>query len=149
MTERDYKTIVLPPKYQPKKSEKYMCAEQKAYFYRRLIERKEELKLKINESVDDINLGKRMETGGAMDDGDTATLSMDADLSIAIRERDMGSLRKIDLALESLENGTYGYSILSGDEIGIKRLMVRPLATLTVEEREEKEREEANRERRL
>jgi len=48
-------------------------------------------------------------------------------------------LRKINAALDRIENGTYGYSVVSGDEIGLNRMMARPLATMTVEEQEEYE----------
>jgi len=42
-------------------------------------------------------------------------------------------------ALERLKNGTYGYSVISGEEIGLRRLMARPVATTTQAEREEYE----------
>lgn len=38
-----------------------------------------------------------------------------------------------------MENGTYGYSVVSGEEIGISRMLARPLATMTVDEQEEYE----------
>ena len=54
-------------------------------------------------------------------------------------ERKNKLLAKLNAALYRLENGTYGYSVVSGDEIGLPRLMARPLATMTVEEQEEYE----------
>ncbi|MBQ2005785.1 MAG: hypothetical protein II219_03165 [Alphaproteobacteria bacterium] len=48
-------------------------------------------------------------------------------------------LQKVNAALDRIANGTFGYSVVSGDEIGIKRMMARPLATMTVEEQEEYE----------
>ena len=60
-------------------------------------------------------------------------------MDLRISERNNKLLQKINAALDRIENGTYGYSVVSGDEIGIKRLMARPLATMTVEEQEEYE----------
>ena len=54
-------------------------------------------------------------------------------------ERDKNLLLKIDQALERIENGTFGYSVISGDEIGLNRMLARPLATMTIEEQEEHE----------
>jgi DnaK suppressor protein len=136
---KDYKTIVLPNKYVPKKSEEYMSAEQKAFFYQMLMSQKSEIEKEMLELTDDVNLGQKLDSVGAMDEGDAATLSVDADLSIKMRERNLMALGKIDRALQRMEDETYGYSVISGDEIGLKRLMVYPYATTTIEEKEESE----------
>ena len=57
-------------------------------------------------------------------------------------ERNANLLKKIDAALERIENGTFGYSVISGDEIGLQRMLARPLATKTIEEQEEIEKNE-------
>ena len=54
-------------------------------------------------------------------------------------ERNSKLLPKINAALDRLENGTFGYSVISGEEIGISRMLARPLATMTVEEQQEYE----------
>ncbi|MDR1071383.1 MAG: hypothetical protein LBL21_01935 [Rickettsiales bacterium] len=136
---KDYKTIVLPQKYAPKKTEKYMSLEQKAFFYQMLTDQKNEVEKEIEDSTEDVNLGQKLDSVGAMDEGDAATLAIDADLSIKICERRMSQLQGIDEALQRLEDDTYGYSVVSGEEIGLKRLMIRPVATMTIEEREESE----------
>lgn len=133
---KDYKNIVLPPKYAPKKTEKYMCDEHKAFFYKMLLAEKEELERELSELEETSNLGQKLDGLGAMDEGDAATLSIEADFNIKIKERNMLQLKHIETALERLADGTYGYSIVSGEEIGLKRLMVRPVATMTIEERE-------------
>lgn len=136
---KDYKTIVLDPKYSPKKTEKYMSDEQKAYFYQMLMRQRREL----DEDGDDpetLVIGQKLDSAGAIDEGDAATLAIDTDLSIKLQERSNAVKKQIDAALARLEDGTYGYSLLSGDEIGIKRLMVRPIATITMEEKEATER---------
>ena len=60
-------------------------------------------------------------------------------MNVIIANKNQNLLQKINAALERIENGTYGYSVISGDEIGLQRLMARPLATMTVEEQEEYE----------
>ena len=60
-------------------------------------------------------------------------------MNLRMTERDNNLLKKIDAALERLENGTFGFSVISGEEIGISRMLARPLATMTVEEQEEYE----------
>ena len=60
-------------------------------------------------------------------------------MNLRMSQRDNNLMRKIDGALERLENGTFGYSVVSGDEIGLQRMLARPLATMTIEEQEEYE----------
>ena len=138
-TKKDYKTLVLPPKYVPKKTDEYMCAEHKAYFYQILMAEKKEFEDEIARMVEQPGLSQKMDAIGAMDEGDVATLSIDADMGIKIQERSSHQLNSIIKALERLEDGSYGYSVISGDEIGLKRLMARPTAVVTVEEKEEAE----------
>ncbi len=134
-TKKDYKTLVLPDKYVPKKTEKYMCVEHKAFFYQMLMAQKREMEREVVEIEEAPRLGQNLAAAGAMDEGDAATLSIEADLNVTMQERDMSALKRIDDALQRLEDGTYGYSIYSGEEIGLKRLMVRPIAVATVEEK--------------
>ena len=65
--------------------------------------------------------------------------NQDITMDLRMSERNNKLLQKINAALDRIENGTYGFSVVSGDEIGIKRMMARPLATLTIEEQEEYE----------
>ena len=60
-------------------------------------------------------------------------------MNLRMSQRDNNLLKKIDAALARMEEGTYGYSVVSGDEIGIQRMLARPLATMTIEEQEEYE----------
>lgn len=136
---KDYKTLALPDKYVPKKTEKYMSVEQKAFFYQMLMAQKAEIEDEMNESPEKVNLGQQLDSVGAMDEGDVATLSLDTDFNIKMQERNLIQLERVKAALQMLEDGTYGYSVISGTEIGLKRLMSRPIATTTVEEKEEME----------
>ncbi len=136
---QDYKTIELAPKYVPKKSEPYMCVEQLAYFYKLLSAQKEELESESNDVLNAVRMGTKNESAGVGDDSDNATMEQDVVLNLRMAGRDNMLLQKIDAALQRIENGTYGYSVISGDEIGIKRMLASPFATMTIEEREEYE----------
>ncbi len=139
MAAKNYKNIELPPKYTPKKSEPYMCPEQLAYFYNILSAQKEELTNDTDSVLSAVRLADKTESAGVGDDSDNATLEQEITMNLRMSERDNKLLAKINAALDRIENGTYGYSVVSGEEIGINRLMARPLATMTVEEQEEYE----------
>ena len=62
--------------------------------------------------------------------------------SFRTRDRERKLIRKIDEALKRIEDGSYGYCLETGEEIGIKRLEARPVATLSVEAQERRERRE-------
>lgn len=136
---KDYKTMVLDPKYRPKATEKYMSDKQKAYFYQLLLRQKQEIEDEADAENGGLALGQKLDSAGAMDEGDAATLAIDADMSIKLQERSNTVIKQIDTALDRLKDGTYGYSLISGDKIGIKRLMIRPIATMTIEEKESAE----------
>lgn len=138
----NYKKIELPPKYVPKKSEPYMCPQQLAYFYQLLTAQKEELMHDSDSVLSAVRLAEKNESAGVGDESDNATYEQDITMNLRMSERDNNLLKKINSALERIENGTFGYSVISGEEIGLSRMLARPLATLTIEEQEEHERKE-------
>ncbi len=142
MAEKNYKNIELPPKYVPKKSEPYMCPEHLAYFYQMLSAQKEELMHDTKSVLSAVRLAEKNESAGVGDDSDNATAEQDITLNLRMSERDNNLLKKINAALERIEDGTFGYSIVSGEEIGLSRMLARPLATMTIEEQEEYEKRE-------
>lgn len=139
MTAKNYKTLKLDPKYVPKKSEKYMSVEQRAYFYQLLSAQKEELEQDPNHFLNAVRLAEKNETASVGDESDNSTFEQEVAMNLKMSERHTNLIKKLDDALKRLENGTFGYSIMSGDEIGIGRMLARPLATLTIEEQEEQE----------
>lgn len=139
MAKQDYKTIELPAKYTPKKSEPYMCPEQLAYFYNILNTQKEELLSDSDSVLSAVRMAEKTESVGVGDESDNASYNQDITMDLRISERNNKLLQKINAALARMETGEYGYSIISGEEIGLKRMMARPLATLTIEEQEEYE----------
>ena len=139
MATKNYKNIQLDAKYTPKKSEPYMCPEQLAYFYHLLNTQREELLSGRDDVLSDVRMADKNETAGVGDEQDQASAEQEITMNLRMSERTDNLLRKINSALDRIENGTYGYSVISGDEIGLQRMMARPLATMTTEEQEEYE----------
>ena len=139
MAKKDFLKIELDPKYVPKKSEPYMCPEQLAYFYHVLNTQREEILNGRSDVLSDVRMAEKSENAGVGDEQDLASAEQEITMNLRMSERADNLLRKIDAAIERIENGTYGYSVISGDEIGLQRLMARPLATMTIEEQEEYE----------
>ena len=139
MAKQNYKNIELAPKYTPKKSEPYMCPEHLAYFYQLLNTQKEEIMQQNASALNSINNANKTNANITGDDSDIAVAEQENTMTLRTAERASNLLAKINAALERIENGTFGYSIISGDEIGLSRMLARPLATMTIEEQEEHE----------
>ena len=139
MAKQDYKKIELSPKYKPKKTEKYMCPEQLAYFYQLLTAQKDESLRQSESTLNSVSSKTKENSSITGDELDNATSEQETSFTLRMAERDKNLLLKINNALERIENGTFGYSIISGDEIGLSRMLARPLATMTIEEQEEHE----------
>jgi DnaK suppressor protein len=140
---KNYKTIKLDPKYIPKKTEEYMSDEQKAYFYNILNSQREDVIASIENGMSEISTNINIDSlDGANDEADSSSSTQQADNQMKFLDRNKNLLTKIETLLERLEKGTYGYSVISGEEIGLKRLLARPLATMTLEETEEVENKE-------
>jgi len=142
MAKKDYKTIELAPKYVPKKSEPYMCVEHLAYFYHLLNAQKSELLQQNADALNSVTATANAKSSVTGDESDNATAEQETNMTMRIAERSNNLLLKINSALERIENGTFGYSVISGDEIGLSRMLARPLATMTIEEQEEHEKRE-------
>jgi len=121
---------------------------QLAYFYRILTAQKEEILNKKDSVLNAVRLAEKTATFGVGDESDNATFNQDITMDLRMSDRNDKLLQKIDIALTRLENclnknldddKKFGYSIVSGEEIGLQRMMARPLATMTVEEQEEYE----------
>ena len=116
-----------------------MCPEQLAYFYNILNTQKEELESDSDSVLNAVRMAEKTEAVGVGDESDNASYNQDITMDLHISERNNKLLQKIKAALDRIDNGTFGYSIISGDEIGIQRMIARPLATMTIEEQEEYE----------
>ncbi|MDP3297197.1 MAG: RNA polymerase-binding protein DksA [Thermodesulfovibrionia bacterium] len=76
------------------------------------------------------------------DMGDQATAETDRNFMLRLRDRERLLLKKIDEAVEKIDNGTFGICEECGNRIGIKRLEARPVTTLCIECKTRQEEEE-------
>ncbi len=127
--------IVLPEGYKPSESEEYMGSMQLAYFRRKLVDWRNELLEESRETLDHL----KEENWQEPDINDRATVEAEASLELRTRNRYRKLLDKIDAALKRIDDGSYGYCEETGEEIGVKRLEARPIATLCLEAQERHE----------
>ena len=121
--------------YQPKRGEQYMSDEQREHFRQILLAWKRELMEEVDRTV----LHMKDEAANFPDPNDRATQESEFGLELRTRDRERKLLKKIDSALMRIQDGTYGYCEETGDEIGLRRLEARPVATLCVEAQERRE----------
>jgi DnaK suppressor protein len=124
----------IPP-YQPKAGEAYMNDKQLEHFRSILLAWKRELMEEVDRTVHHM----QDEASNFPDPNDRATQESEFGLELRTRDRERKLLKKIDSALERIEDGSYGYCEETGEEIGLKRLEARPVATLSVEAQERRE----------
>jgi DnaK suppressor protein len=124
--------------YLAKKGEQYMSKEQLEHFRTILLSWKRDLMEEVDRTVTHM----KDEAANPPDPNDRATLESEFSLELRTRDRERKLIRKIDEALARIEDGSYGYCLETGEEIGIKRLEARPVATLSIEAQERRERRE-------
>ena len=112
-----------------------MSDEMLEHFSQILVAWKRELMEEVDRTVDHM----KDEAANFPDPNDRATQESEFSLELRTRDRERKLLRKIDSALKRIEEGTYGYCAETGEEIGLKRLEARPVATLSVEAQERRE----------
>ena len=130
--------IVLPENYLPKEDEKFMNESQLEFFRQKLLNWKNELLDEANFTKDDLS-----EEGLQRPDiADRAQVESDASIKLRTRDRERKLINKIDSALRRIDLGTYGYCEETGDPIGLKRLIARPIASLCLDAQERHEKME-------
>jgi DnaK suppressor protein len=124
----------IPP-YQPTPGEIYMNERQLEHFRQILLAWKRELMEEVDRTVHHM----QDEASNFPDPNDRATQESEFGLELRTRDRERKLLKKIDSALERIDDGSYGYCEETGEEIGLKRLEARPVATLSLEAQERRE----------
>jgi DnaK suppressor protein len=124
--------------YIAKRGEQYMNREQLEHFRNILQTWKRDLMVEVDRTVTHM----KDEAANFPDPNDRATQEEEFSLELRTRDRERKLIRKIDEALKRIEDGSYGYCLETGEEIGIKRLEARPVATLSIEAQERRERRE-------
>jgi len=126
-------------KYTPNTKEKYMCAKHKKFFTAELVKWKKDI-IKAN------NLGNLLNSSddsvSSADMVDQASSLTDKSVEMKALNRSRKLISKINAALQKIKDGTYGYCEETGEPIGLKRLIARPIAILCIEAQEKHERDE-------
>lgn len=125
--------------YSPSEKEKYMCDKHKKYFTEALQNWKKDI-IKTNNLSNILNSSNDNSTSA--DVVDQASSYTDKSLEMRTLSRSRKLIEKIEAALRRIKDGTYGYCLETGEPIGLKRLIARPIATLSIEAQEKHERNE-------
>ena len=126
-------------KYIPNEKEKYMCSKQKAFFKKRLIEWKNEI---IETNTKSLYLNDTGQEISSPDTLDQASSHTEKTVEMRTLNRQRKLISKINKAIKKIQDDTYGYCEETGEPIGIKRLIARPIATLSIEAQEKHEKNE-------
>ena len=130
--------ITLEPNYKPSAKEEYMCDKHLEYFRQKLLSWRTELVKESSDTLQDLKETNLNEP----DLNDRASNEADQYLELRTRDRMRKLIKKINQALDRIENGTYGYCEETGEPIGLGRLEARPVTTLCIEAQERHERKE-------
>ena len=128
----------LAPDYVPSEDEPYMNEAQQNYFRMLLVEWKRSILASANATLQSLQDGPIREP----DLNDRASSETDWGIELRTRDRQRKLIAKIDSALRRLDEGEYGWCEVTGEPIGINRLIARPIATMTVEAQQAHERRE-------
>ena len=129
----------MPRKYIPNEKEKYMCEKHKVYFKKKLVEWKNEI-IKLNSKV--LYLKDVDHEISSPDVIDQAASQTEKNVEMKTLNRQIKLLSKIERAIKKINDNTYGYCEETGEAIGLKRLIARPIATLSIESQEKHEKNE-------
>ena len=116
-----------------------MCEKHKTYFKKRLIEWRNEI---VKSNTQGLYLNNADHEISSPDVIDQASSHTEKTVEMRTLNRQRKLLTKIDQAIKKIQNDTYGFCEETGEPIGIKRLIARPIATLSIEAQEKHERNE-------
>ncbi|KLE34486.1 RNA polymerase-binding protein DksA [Aurantiacibacter luteus] len=128
----------LPHDYTPSDDEEYMSDKHLNYFRVLLLEWKKSVLAAAEGTLQNLQDGPIREP----DLNDRASSETDWGIELRTRDRQRKLIAKIDAALRRIDSGEYGWCQVTGDPIGINRLIARPIATMTVEAQQAHERRE-------
>ena len=131
--------VKISKSYIPKDKEKYMCAKHLAFFKKKLLDWKNELKKSSSAALYNSSLDDNSTSADIVDQASSYT---EKNVELRAINRQIKLISKIDAALKRIQDGTYGFCIETGEPIGLKRLMARPVATLCIAAQEKHEKNE-------
>ena len=131
--------IKISKKYVPNLKEKYMCEKHKLFFKQKLNDWKKEIIKSNNQAIYNNDLDDNSTSADIIDQASSYT---EKNVEMRTINRQIKLVTKIDRALKKIQNNTYGYCEETGEPIGIKRLIARPIATLCIAAQEKHENNE-------
>ena len=131
--------VKISKTYTPKETEKYMCPKHLAFFKKKLQDWKTDLKRTSNEAIYNSSLDDNSTSADIVDQASSYT---EKNVELRAINRQIKLISKIESALKRIQDGTYGFCEETGEPIGLKRLMARPVATLCIAAQEKHEKEE-------
>jgi len=131
--------VKISKTYIPKETEKYMCEKHKVFFKGKLTEWKSEITKSNNEALYSGSLDDNSVSADMVDQASSYT---DKNVEMKAINRQIKLISKINQALKKIEDGTYGFCEETGEPIGIKRLIARPIAALCIAAQEKHEKDE-------
>jgi DnaK suppressor protein len=134
MTTVSFKPISTEKELLAQSADDYMSPAQLDFFKRKLLELETELRNNAGETTEHLR-----ETVLVPDPADRATIEEEHALELRTRDRERKLIKKVQQALSRIDSGDYGFCEETGDPIGLKRLLARPTATLTVEAQQRRE----------
>ena len=129
----------MTKKYTPNEKEKYMCQKHKKYFKKKLIDWKNVI---MESNAKGLYLNEVDREISSADIIDQSSSQTEKTVEMRTLNRQMKLLSKINKAIKKIDNDTYGYCEETGEPIGLKRLIARPIATLSIEAQEKHEKNE-------
>ena len=131
--------VKISKTYIPKEKEKYMCAKHLSYFKKKLTDWKADLVKTNNEALYNSSMDDNSTSADIVDQASSYT---EKNVEMRAINRQIKLISKIDSALKRIKDGTYGFCEDTGEPIGLKRLMARPVATLSIAAQEKHEKDE-------
>ena len=129
----------MTKKYTPNEKEKYMCEKHKKYFKKKLIDWKNEI---MESNTKGLYLKEVDGEISSADIIDQASSHTEKTVEMRTLNRQMKLLSKINKSIKKIDDNTYGYCEETGEPIGLKRLIARPIAAFTIEAQEKREKHE-------
>ena len=129
----------MTKKYTPNEKEKFMCEKHKVYFKKKLIEWRNEI---VESNTKGLYLNEVDREISSADIVDQASSQTEKTVEMRTLNWQIKLLSKINKAIKKIDNDTYGYCEETSEPIGIKRLIARPIATLSIEAQEKHEKNE-------
>ncbi len=140
MNKETKKALLTEEQIRQMPEEDYMNDEQLAFFKDLLLKLRDETLERISDARTNMSGEKEVEP----DELDLAQREESNMLMLRIMSRETKLLKKIDEALERINEGSYGFCEVTGESIGVARLLARPTATLCMDEKERQEQIERN-----